>query len=206
MESEAYIGRRATTDDLPVLRALWTAQGLPAEALEPYLLEFQVAEERGGAPAAAIGLLVAEDQALLHSEAVSGDDDEARAALWHRIRIIARNQGVRRLWTREDAPYWATCGFAPTADQPPPALAGAGPEGWISFDLETPRQAGDLMAEQLNLLKLSSLEDAQRLQDQIRWIRGAAYLVGGVVIAGIGALTYVLLSHPAVMQRLTHGR
>lgn len=101
MESPAYIARRATQEDLPALQGLWQAAGLPWEELETFVTEFQVVPGDEGVLLAAVGLMVESNEALLHSEAVrqNGDGDELRDGLWRRIQIVARNQGVHRVWT-----------------------------------------------------------------------------------------------------------
>ena len=122
--------RRATVDDLETLKAIWTSLRLPAEDLEGRLTEFQVAES-GGQIAGAIGFLISDRHALLHSEAYADFSlaDAARDLFLKRIESLAANHGVFRLWTQERSPFWTHVGFQP---------ANAGtlarlPEVWKSF-------------------------------------------------------------------------
>jgi N-acetylglutamate synthase-like GNAT family acetyltransferase len=108
--------RRATVDDLPALRALWSAQQLDADALESRLTEFQVVEA-GGVFAGAIGVQIVRQHALLHSEDYSDFSvaDAARELFWERIQTLAANHGVFRVWTRETSPFWKRWGFQPAS-------------------------------------------------------------------------------------------
>ena len=113
MESTGSPTRRATPQDLAALQTLWEQAGLPAAGLSEFAGEFQVYEAPEGGFLAAIGLLVEGQHAVLHSEAIvaGADADELRLALWTRIQIIARNQGLKWVWTQEDAEYWRNSGF-----------------------------------------------------------------------------------------------
>ena len=114
MPSPALNVRRATVDDLPVLRSLWSQSQLPADELESRLTEFHVVES-GGEVAGALGVQVVRQHARLHSEdyldfAVA---DDARKLFWERIQKLAANLGVFRLWTQEASPFWTHWGFQP---------------------------------------------------------------------------------------------
>ena len=54
--SGGYRARRATTDDLAQLLALWRAAQFPTEELEKQFTDFHVAADAQGNVAAAIGL------------------------------------------------------------------------------------------------------------------------------------------------------
>lgn len=119
--------RRATVDDLPALKALWTAARLPADELESRLTEFQVVEN-GGVFAGAVGVQILRQHARLHSEDYADFSiaDAARELLWERVQNLAANHGVFRVWTLETSPFWTHWGFRPAN---PEALARL-PEEW----------------------------------------------------------------------------
>src|SRR5664279_6196853 len=104
--------RRATVDDLPALKSLWTAAQFPADELEARLTEFQVVEA-GGQFAGALGLQILRQHARLHSEDYVDFSvaDAARELFWERIQKLTANHGVFRLWTHEDSMFWQRCGF-----------------------------------------------------------------------------------------------
>ena len=106
--------RRATVDDLPALRSLWTTAHLPADELEGRLTEFQVVESNGTF-AGAMGVQIQRQHALLHSEDYVDFSvaDAARELFWERIQKLAANLGVFRVWTQETSPFWTHWGFQP---------------------------------------------------------------------------------------------
>ena len=111
--------RRATVDDLPTLRKLWQENGLAVAALEKQLTEFQIVETVEGKMLGAVALRIDGTQGQLHDEAFSRAEqaDELRLLLWNRVRAIARNHGLHRIWTNERAPFWSSSGFeSPSAD------------------------------------------------------------------------------------------
>jgi N-acetylglutamate synthase-like GNAT family acetyltransferase len=185
VESPAYIARRATIDDLPALQGLWQNAGLPWEELEKFLTEFQVIPGEEGVLLGAIGMLVEGNQALLHSEALRTDDDELRAALWRRIQIVARNQGIFRIWTQEDAPYWSASGFtvATAGDIAASGTTFMDPEArWLIAQLMDPAKAESIVQEQMAVWQASRAQEAEEFQSKVKLFRGFAFGMFAVVI------------------------
>ena len=212
MELPALSARRATVEDLPALQALWQIGGLPADELEKFLTEFQVVPGEGeGVLLGAIGLMVEGNDALLHSEAlVPGDEgDEIRAALWRRLQIVARNQGIHRLWTQEDADYWRTGGFGAAPAETVSAATVAFVDKtatWLVCDLIDPAKAKQLVTEQMAIWHATRTQEADELQGKIRAFRNASILVAAVVVVlMIGMVVFVLRQRPEILQRLLHG-
>jgi N-acetylglutamate synthase-like GNAT family acetyltransferase len=118
MSSATFRVRRATLDDLPILRPLWDEMRLNTADLERRLTEFQVVEDATGRVSGGIGFQITERHARIHSEAFSDFSivDAARPLIWERIKALCLNHGIARLWTREDAPFWKQNGFV-RADQ-----------------------------------------------------------------------------------------
>ena len=83
--------RRATTDDLQSLKALWRSMLLPADELEKRLTEFQVVETADGKLLGAIGIQILPRQAWLHSESYLDFAlaDDARELFWQRIQTLS---------------------------------------------------------------------------------------------------------------------
>ena len=218
MEFPALSARRATVEDLPALQALWQIGGLPAEELEKFLTEFQVVPGEGeGVLLGAIGLMVEGNDALLHSEALAsghegdeGDEgDEIRAALWRRLQIIARNQGIHRLWTQEDADYWRTGGFGAAPAETVSAATAAFVDKtatWLVCELIDPAKAKQLVTEQMAIWHATRTQEADELQGKIRAFRNASLLVVAVVVVlMIGIVVFVLRQRPEILKRLLHG-
>ncbi len=212
MEAPSLSARRATVEDLPALQALWQIGGLPADELEKFLTEFQVVPGEGeGVLLGAIGLMVEGNDALLHSEALApGDEgDEIRAALWRRLQIVARNQGIHRLWTQEDADYWRDgCFLAAPAETVSAATAGFVDKTatWMVCELIDPAKAKLLVTEQMAIWHATRTQEADELQGKIRAFRNASLLVAAlVVVLMIGMVVFVLRQRPDILQRLLHG-
>ncbi len=208
MEPPALSARRATVEDLPALQALWQQAGLPWLELERFVTEFQVVpSEVDGVLLAAIGLLVEGNDALLHTEALADSEqaDELRATLWRRVQIVARNQGVQRLWTQEDADYWATGGFSKAA---PATVAGATATfvdrsaDWRVYELIDPDKAKHMVDEQMAIWQAERAQEAEALQDKIRAFRTVAFGLAIVVtLAALGMLLYIGMRHPEIFRR-----
>ncbi len=192
--------RRATVEDLESLRDLWSASGLPADDLVRFLNEFQVVTEPSGRLIYSIGLLAEEGQALLHSEALGcpppDDPDACRALAWKRLGILSRNQGIRRIWTREDAAYWGTCGFDPLpARELPAELPSFVPreEGWLYFRQPEPAQADQLVKRELALWKTQREQENEEFQRKVRRFRAVALGLFGLSMVLLLALLFKVI-------------
>jgi N-acetylglutamate synthase-like GNAT family acetyltransferase len=135
-----YRVRRATLDDIGQLTALWESMRYSTQDLAKRVTEFQVAEGADGVVLGTLGLQLAERQGLIHSEAFSDFSlaEQLRPLLWDRIQIIATNQGLLRLWTREQAPFWNHCGMAKADEEALLKLPAAwrGPSSpWLTLKL-----------------------------------------------------------------------
>ncbi len=143
MNPSDYRIRRATLEDLNVLKALWESMRLPVSelGLEKRLTEFQVAEQPDGKIMGAVGIQVMGSQARLHSEAYAdfAQADELRHLFWQRIQPLASNHGVLRLWTQERVPFWTRLGFQPAnknvLEKLPEAWDRSSPE-WLTLQLK----------------------------------------------------------------------
>ncbi len=204
-----YTARRANLEDLPTLMALWQKAGLPGEQLEKFLTEFQVVPGDEGVILAAIGLQIAGDEALLHSEAVfvEGDADACRVALWTRMQIVVRNQGVVRLWTLEDAEFWRGL-FHPASSSEIAALKTpfADPTAsWYTLRLLDEVQMKKLVNEQLVLRGGSLDEDRAEFAEKVRKVKLVAYVVAAVVVGLLLVFAAYLFAHRETLQRALQG-
>jgi N-acetylglutamate synthase-like GNAT family acetyltransferase len=141
MNSSKFRVRRATLDDISQLVALWNSMKFPADALSKRVTEFQIAEDSQGALAGAVGLEIAQKQGRIHSEAFTDFAlaDQLRPMLWERVRAVATNHGLLRLWTQEHAPFWCHCGLVkpdPDILQKLPAPWQAQKTDWLTLKLK----------------------------------------------------------------------
>jgi hypothetical protein len=192
MDSTPMESRRANVEDLGTLMDLWSGAGLPSDELGRFLGEFQVVTGPDGRILHAIGLLVEGEEALLHSEAMAqeagADPDAWRAVAWRRLRLIARNQGVVRIWSREDADYWAGSGFQPVAVGELPATLPSfvqRDEGWWIYRHPEPAQADQMVQREMALWRTLREQEAERFRSRLVTFR--------IVAFGLFALTMILL-------------
>jgi N-acetylglutamate synthase-like GNAT family acetyltransferase len=183
--------RRATTDDFQSLRGLWNSMRFPAEELEKRLTEFQVVETPDGQIAGAIGLQIAGQHALLHSEGYTDFSvaDAARQLFWERIQTIAAHHGVFRLWTQENSPFWARWGFQPANAEILERLPGEWKcsEGkWLTIQLKNEEAIAALDKELeafRELEKKLAAETVDQARSVIKTITFIGFLVGSVGIS-----------------------
>lgn len=194
MTSSTLNVRRATVDDLPTLKDLWRAAGLPASELEGRLTEFHVVE-RDGIVAGALGVQVVRQHALLHSEdyADFAVADAARELFWERIQKLAANLGIFRVWTQEKSPFWTRWGFQPaTADTLKrlpdewKSLEGK----WLTQELKNEEAINSALQNQIAGFMDAEKKQTARVADQARMLRliVTIFLFGIAIIFFAGAI------------------
>ena len=126
-----FQARRATLDDLPMLKTLWSSMSFPLGDLEKQLTEFQVVTGEDEQVIGTVGFQMSQKHARIHSEAFGdfGLADYARPALWQRIQTLAANHGLTRLWTHENSPFWSRNGFVQAKEEDFNNM----PTGWDRF-------------------------------------------------------------------------
>ncbi len=193
MDPAQYIVRRANLDDLGGLKVLWERCALQVLDLERHLTEFQLVVSMEGDLMGAIALHIEAKQGLLHSEAftTAEREDDFRPMLWERIQVVARNHGLLRLWTQEQAPFWHQTGFA-EAD---PELLKRLPPGfgdphrrWWALVLrdEAPNQLS--LEKEFELFTQTSRASAEQMMSQARRLKLFAYAVAIIVFLAAMAL------------------
>ena len=196
--------RRATLEDLGQLRSLWSKVKLDPLSLEKRLTEFQVIESNG--IVASIGIQVASQQGLVHSEALSNftQRDQLAPILWKRIQALTRNHGLHRLWIDEADPCWMQFGFVPaTAAQIkklPPEF-GSGKE-WHVIQLKDESIATLSLEQELELFSQAQRQSTEDILRQARRFKQFAYALLWLAVAGLVALLLYTFRHPVEMKRL----
>lgn len=204
MDPSAFSARRATLDDLPLLQALWQEAGLPGEELEKFLAEFQVVADEDGSLLAAIGLLVEGSHGLLHTEAIAAaaadQADEMRAALWRRLQIVARNQGLHRIWTQEDGEFWRgvfTLADSGTVTEAGTTFLTADPTAaWFQHELLDPAKAKQLVNEQMAIWAATREQEREQFRNKTRVFMWIAMTVAFAVLAMCGYVLFRVFSSP----------
>lgn len=196
MNAGAYRVRRATTDDVPGLIALWKSAHLPADGLDKRFTEFQIVETADGKLLGAIGLQIIGADGRIHSEAYSdfGLTDQLRPSLWERLLTVANNHGLFRLWTDEPAPFWKKeCGFV----APPSEALGKFPPqfGKASgmLQLKEDRAAPAALEAEFARFKAEEGARSEKMFRQARLFKGIAITLSILlfILVAIG-VTYML--------------
>lgn len=195
MNSEEPTVRRATVDDLDGLKQLWEWAGLQVLDLEKRLTEFQLVVGPEGDLLGAVGLQIAGKQGKLHSEAFTRpeQEDQFRAQVWGRIQIVARNHGLVRLWTQENAAFWPQAGFAEAPAEAlkklPPGFGDAQAH-WLTLQLKEEILAVVSVEHEFELFQTAQKEETERLLRLGRTMRTAVMIVIGIAI--VFAIIYVI--------------
>ncbi len=199
MNPAQYVVRRANLDDLPGLKQLWERAGMQVLDLERRLTEFQLVSSSEGDLVVAVALHVEGRNALLHSEAFvrREEEDGFRQMLWDRLKTLARNHGVARVWTREEAPFWhREAGFIPAEGelvQRLPARFGEAHHRWHTVALREDAPDAVSWEHEFELFQQSSRASAEQTLAQARRVRAAALTVGLVLFFAAMAFGCYLL-------------
>ncbi|HWC59308.1 MAG TPA: hypothetical protein VHC44_06395 [Verrucomicrobiae bacterium] len=199
--------RRATIEDLGMLRPLWESMHLPVGVLEPRLTEFQVVEEPDGKFIGAIGIQMSSPHGYLHNEGFTdfGIADDARELLWKRVQTLSANHGVLRLWMRDNAQFWTRLGFKPASEEELENLpADWNTEGPSWFTLQLKDEAAIKAVEkELAMFMTAQKRQSERTIRQMRALKTFALVVAILLsIFAFGAAFYLLMnrtqmfSHP----------
>ena len=183
--------RRATVEDLPKLRGLWQTALLPAQDLEKTLTEFQLAEGLDGRLMGALGFQILKQDARIYGEAYTHSETEAlvKPQLWNRLKVLAANQGVRRIWTQEKSAFWPQQGFdtATMEDckQLPKSFQRAS-GSWRTLTLRD-EAAEQRIQREVGLFEAAREKNQSRLSLQAKAIR---WILGFVAVGFCAALFY----------------
>ena len=180
---------------------------LPANELEKRLTEFQVVETADGQIVGAIGVQIIRQHALLHSEGYTDFSvaDAARELFWERIQTIAAHHGVFRLWTQENSPFWARCGFQPANAETLARLPEEWKcleEKWLTIQLKDEEAIAALEKELAQFRESEKKRTAQTL-DQARTMTKTFTVILfalGIILIGV-AIFLFMRSNPFLPMR-----
>jgi hypothetical protein len=199
--------RRATTDDLYHLKSLWTSMNLPADDLEKRLTEFQIVQDADGLFLGAIGFQVARQHALLHNEGFTDFSvaDEARRLFWERIRVLASNHTVFRLWTQERSPASKDFGFRPpdaeTLKRLPPEWRNEFEGAWLTLQLKDEAAIAAALGTEFAGFMDAEKKETARVMEQAKTIRTMITVIGfAIAFLAFGFAIYLII-HRGVMAR-----
>jgi N-acetylglutamate synthase-like GNAT family acetyltransferase len=193
--------RRATTEDLGQLVALWEAAQLPPLELEKRFTEFQVAQDAQGKLVGAIALHIAGSEGRIHSETFAdfGLTDTVRPQLWERLQVLAANHGLFRLWTQETAPFWKkAAGLSEPASEvlkKLPEAFGAQAPGWLAIQLREPGADPDALEREFTVYKEAEKAKREKIFKQAAVLRIAGTIIAMVVFIFVLAVLIHFVRH-----------
>ena len=198
MSSPKYRVRRATLDDLRPLAALWGTMNFAVDELARRITDFQVVESAQGVLLGATGLAVAERQGRVHSEAFTDFSlaDTLRPLVWDRLQAVALNQGLLRLWTREQAPFWSHCGLvkaeAEALEKLPAPWRGL-PSAWRTLKLRDDLDAIITADNQFAVFVESERRQTARTLQRAKLLKSVAtFLAFSFLALALGAVFHLL--------------
>lgn len=182
------------------------AHALVLAGLEKRLTEFQVVESWEGQLAGAVGLEVAGRQGRLHSEVFSDFAlaDTLRGLLWERMQVVAVNQGLARLWTRETAPFWKHHGFQPadkTAWKRIPAAWAAAESGWLTLQLRDEEALEKTLEKDFARFKIEEQRATEKALRRGKVLRFISTMAAIVLAIGVAILSFHMLRHRLDLPR-----
>jgi N-acetylglutamate synthase-like GNAT family acetyltransferase len=198
MNASDYRVRRATLEDIGPLTALWQSMHFPADSLSKRVTEFQVAQGPDGQLIGAVGLQIAEKQGRIHSEGFNdfAVADQLRPLLWDRLRAVANNHGLLRLWTREQAPFWNHCGLAPADGETLGILPAAWREqstGWRTLKLREDLETITSLDHELKMFMEAEKQRTARAFQQAKVLKAVATLIAFAVLVLVLAGAFIIL-------------
>lgn len=199
MNPSDYQVRRATLDDIGALKALWQTMHFAEGELERRLTEFQVVEGPDHKVVGALGFQMAERQGQIHSETFAdfAIADSIRPLFWTRLRSLAANHGIFRLWTQESAPFWTQSGFQPANDKVMaklPSVWNDAGSSWLTLQLKDEEAIASLEKEFAMFMESEKQRSAQAL-GQAKTLKTVvtifAFLVAVAVFAAAAYVWFV---------------
>jgi len=172
--------------------------------LEKRFKEFQVVEGEGGEVLGAIGLQISGHEGRLHSEAFAHAEmaDALRDKLLERIRIVAGNFGLVRVWTQFNTPFWNATGFqyasAETQPKLPAGFAGDA-HPWKVIQLRAEAAAPASLDKEFAMFKEAEKERTEQMFRQARVLKVVAAVIAIAVFL-------IVISFAVIYLFRTQGR
>ncbi|HVR35822.1 MAG TPA: hypothetical protein VMS21_08225 [Methylomirabilota bacterium] len=190
--------RRATVDDLPALIELWKLCQLQPRELEKRVTDFQLVETAEDRIAGCIGLRLSGLHGSIHSECFQdfGDADRLRPLLWSRLKSVAQNHGLARLWTRETGVFWHQEGLrpaTPTELERLPAELGERDDKWCTLQLRDEDAISAIsLDKEFAVFREVERERTERIFQQARLFKLIATLVAALLLIFVIVGGYLL--------------
>lgn len=190
--------RRATVEDLAVLRGIWDSMRLPADEFEKDIKEFHATEDSAGNIVGVIGIRCLGQYALLYGEGFSDFSyaDASRELFLERLQTLAANHGVFRVWTTENSPFWTRWGFQPAGAE----LLSRLPEQWkadgaqwLTLPLKDEDAVAEAMKTRFGNFMDSEKQQTERVRERAKTLSIVVTIIGfGIFFICLGIVIYML--------------
>ncbi len=192
--------RRATVDDLVALRRLWQQLGWPVDNLEKRLGDFQIVETPDGQVLGAVGLQIEAQHGRLHAEAFQSPQlaEQLRPRLWERVRSVARNHGLFRLWIEAGSSlFWLEQGFEVAGSEllrkMPTAFGQGDGQRWLSLQLRDEAGSAVCLDKEFEFFRQSQRAESERLMARAKWMKAVAGFVALVLFILVGCAAWYVV-------------
>jgi hypothetical protein len=131
------------------------------------------------------------------------EPDACRAAVWKRLRILTRNQGISRIWTQEDAEYWRVSGYQLISESQLPRDLPSFVQreaGWWMHQSPDAAQTDLLVQREFALWKTQREQESQSFQQRVKLLWVVAF--GVFALALILILFFATKVRPEVFRQL----
>ena len=186
---------------------MWESMYYPTEELARRGTEFQVAEGPAGKVLGALGLQIAERQGRVHSEAFSDFalSEQLRPLLWDRVHAVATNQGLLRVWTQEQAPFWNHCGLAKpdqeALEKLPAAWRGSSSD-WRTLKLRDDVETVMSVDKEFAAFMQSEKQRTEQVFRRARAFKTFATVIAfALLLAVVGWAVSLFLRNPGLLHR-----
>ena len=182
MSLPVHTVRRATINDLGALRTIWSEERFSVGDLEARFTEFQVVETSDGQILGALALQIHGNQGHVHSEAIAKPEhtDALRAILWERLKKVAINHGLVRVWAAAAHSHWEESEFrAPTETEQGkrPEQFQPLPGGWLVLQLKEESAQAISLEQELAIFREAQKAESEAFHQQAQKMRLIATLV-----------------------------
>ena len=186
---------------------MWESMYYPTEELARRVTEFQVAEGPDGKVLGALGLQIAERQGRVHSEAFSDFalSEQLRPLLWDRVHAVTTNQGLLRVWTQEQAPFWNHCGLAKAdheaLEKLPAAWRGSSSD-WRTLKLRDDVETVMSVDKEFAVFMQSEKQRTEQVFRRARALKTLATVIAlALLLAVVGWAVSLFLRNPGLLHR-----
>lgn len=192
--------RRATIDDLTVLRNLWRQAGHPVPTFEKALTDFQVVETADGTILGTLGIQIEAQQGRIYGQAW-GDPElapELLPRLWRRVLTLARQHRLVRLWVESGAGvFWLDQGFelagTGALETLPPGFPRREGHPWLMLQIREESPSRVQAELELELLHQTQAAHRERAIRRARLLRVFAILVATLMMLAIASAGWYAL-------------